>query len=74
MDKAKLYRELVTAFKNAHPTISHKEVDLQVSKIWREIKDDTNLISLVNENIQKWTVVANQKRNTLDRFWVSEIN
>lgn len=73
MDKGKLYREFFNAFKSAHPTIpAHKDLDKRVGEVWRDIKHKHDFECLANELINKWTLAANQKKITLDKFWVSK--
>lgn len=61
-----LHINLVKSYKNAHPTLSHTECDLEISKIWKIIKSNPDLI---RAEIRKWDMKSNEKKLTLDKYW-----
>ena len=61
----KLYKQLIVAYSAAYPDKTGKMVQLNVAKIWKEMKtknDKEQLHSSVKQQIQKWTQKSMQKK------------
>uniref|UniRef100_T1IUV6 Uncharacterized protein n=1 Tax=Strigamia maritima TaxID=126957 RepID=T1IUV6_STRMM len=71
MDNTKLYTDFFNAYKNLNQGLSHSQLDLEVSEIWKEFKKKENFHAAATEEIQKWTSKANAKKTTLDKYWAS---
>ena len=48
MEKQKFYNQLIVAYTSAHPEKDGKTVQLNVAKIWKDMKNTNNSILLHN--------------------------
>lgn len=65
-----LYNNLVREFKRANPGLKHKICDIEVSKIWRQLKEGNDFPASAHKEILIWKIKADDKITTLNKFWV----
>ena len=72
MEKQKFYNQLIVAYTSAHPEKDGKTVQLNVAKIWKEMKNTNNSILLPNavkKQIQEWNQKTMKKKSNLLNLW-----
>lgn len=69
-DRKSLYMDLHKAFKNANSHLNHSQCDIEVAKVWNELKTKKNFLVIVQEEIRKYRLLATEKKLTLDYYWV----
>ena len=72
MEKQKFHNQLIVAYTSAHPEKDGKTVQLNVAKIWKEMKNTNNSILLPNavkKQIQEWNQKTMKKKSNLLNLW-----
>ena len=72
MEKLKFFNQLIGAYTSAHPEKDGKTVQLNVAKIWKEMKNTNNSILLPNavkKQIQEWNQKNMKKKSNLLNLW-----
>ena len=72
MEKQKLYNQLIVAYTSAHPAKHGKTVQINVAKIWKEMKNINNselLPNAVKKQIQEWNQKTMKRKSTLLNLW-----
>lgn len=68
--KYKQYSSLLEAFKLANTSMKHIQCDLEVSKIWKELKATGDDFEIKAElEIRNWRDKYNNKKEKLDNIW-----
>ena len=70
MDREKLYNKLIKAYTNTFGyKLNGKQIQLDVSKIWKDIKTKSNVEELVNKNILGWKTISLESKSKLLSMW-----
>ena len=72
MEKQKFHNQLIVAYTSAHPEKDGKTVQLNVAKIWKDMKNTNNSILLPNavkKQIQEWNQKNMKKKSNLLNLW-----
>ncbi|XP_037033492.1 uncharacterized protein LOC119072388 isoform X2 [Bradysia coprophila] len=67
--KQQLYQKLVSEYKAAHNNLSHNQCDIEISKFWCSIKNDSNWENLVQLEIKKWKLKCEEISLKRNRVW-----
>ena len=68
-EREKLFNSLIDGYAKAFPDISKKQVQLDVSKIWREMKKNDDLLNSVNMKLCEWKEKEIKLKGKLLSFW-----
>ena len=75
MDRGKLYNKLIKAYTNTFGyKLNGKQIQLDVSKIWKDMKTKSNVEELVNENILRWKKISIESKSKLLSMWSKVTN
>ena len=69
MDKSKCFQDLFHAYRNAYEEKSAQVVQLEVNKIWIDIKTKDNFADVLKAKLQDLYAVARRKKTSLLSFW-----
>ena len=69
MDKETLFKRLISSYTGAHPGKNGKQIQLEVSYIWKGLKKEKDLQSECQKKVQEWSSVALSKKAGLLKFW-----
>lgn len=70
MNKEVLYKRLISAYSDAYKDkLNGKEIQNEVSKLWKEMKKNDNLEELVKAKMAEWKNIAMQKKSKLLSMW-----
>ena len=68
-EKEKLFKSLLDGYEKAFPKQTKKQGQLEVSKIWREMKKTDDLVKSVNIKLSEWKEKELKLKGNLLSFW-----
>ena len=68
-EKEKLFQSLIDGYSNAFPNKSKKQVQLDVSNIWKQMKKTDDLVKSVSAQLAEWKSKEMQLKGNLLSFW-----
>ena len=68
-ENEKLYNSLIDGYAKAFPKKTGKQVQLDVSNLWKQIKKSDDLVDSVNKKLCEWKEKEMKMKGNLFSFW-----